>query len=135
MEEGIILKLNRKILIALAAILVVVHIAFISINLIVDDEAASAVGKPYVRFVVTDKVSQPEMDKLIGLAADKTLSEAFNFAVIDGRSDRLQSHIQEYKITGSKATILTDKSGKKVYEKHATLLTKEELVKIAEEYK
>lgn len=127
------MKLNRKLLIGLIGLLVLVNVSFFIVDKVVKD--TEVVPGTYVRFISTEKLSQPEKDKLYDLSLEPTLAKTFNFAIIDGGNDRLQSHIKEYKITGSVATILTDSSGTEVIAKHPKILTKEELLELAKDIK
>lgn len=127
------MKLNRMWLIGIIALLLAVHVSFFIIDANVSD--AEIVPGTYVRFVSTEKLSQPEKDKLFDLARDPLLSKTFNFAVIDGGNERLQSHIKDYKITGSVATILTDSTGKEVIAKYPKILSKDELAALAKDHK
>lgn len=127
------MKLNRKWLIGIIATLVLVNILFFIVDRVVDD--AEIVPGTYVRFISTEKLSQPDKDKLYDLSLNPELAKNFNFAIIDGGSDRLQTHIKEYKITGSVSTILTDSSGTKIIAKYPKILTEAELLALAKDIK
>lgn len=125
------MKLNRKLLIIIVSILALINVGIFAVNLMVPDDEI----KPFVRFISKQELSQTEIDNLQKYGLDPVLSEQFKFALITPSSDKLQANLKEYNIMGSKSTVITDYSGKVVYEVHHKFLTKSELQTIAEKYK
>lgn len=121
-------KKMRIILFILLGLMIVVNVGMVIADKYYDKKFGETNSKDYyVRYVKTSEASEAERNMVLDYAANKELSKHFYFALVDSKNNTMQEHVTTYKITGSKSTIITDSSGKKVYAKFSTWLNEEEL--------
>lgn len=112
-------KKMRIILFILLGVMILANVGILFVNKTYDKKFGDPNAKDYfVRYVTTNTATESERNMILDYAANSELNNYFYFALIDAKNNTMKQHVQDYKITGAKATIITDASGNKVYSKH-----------------
>lgn len=113
-------KKMRIILFILLGLMLVVNVSLLFVNKSYDKKFGDPNTKDYfVRYISTNNATDAERNLILDYAGNEELNKYFYFALIDAKNDTMKQHVQTYKITGAKATVITDSSGDKVYSKHS----------------
>lgn len=127
---------GRKILITVFSIILLANIFIFGTSAYYNSKyGADSATTVVVRYITNQEVTDNEVNKIMDLAADPELKKTYNFVIIDKENDRYLTHMEEYKISGAKSTVITDRSGKKVFAKSIDWMSREQLLQKATELK